>query len=169
MRISIRQLAIYSILTALALALSIAEQWIPLALFIPVPGIKLGLANIVTLFALYFFGAGPAFAILIARCMLGSLFAGNFSALAFSLCGGLCAMAVMALLKRSRRLSLFGVSIGGAAAHNTGQIAAAVFLLGTSAPVAYLPALLIVAIFTGALTGAVASALFRAMRNVSLK
>ena len=91
-----KTLALCALLTALALGLSYVERLIPLGLLIPLPGIKLGLANVVTLFALCFLGLGPAFAVLIARCFLGSLFAGSLSGLVFSLTGGLLAMVVMA-------------------------------------------------------------------------
>ena len=121
-----KNLALCAVLTALALGLSTLENLFPVSLVIPLPGVKLGLANIVTVFALYELGAAPALVILLARCCLGSLFAGNASALLFSLLGGLTAMVTMIGLKRSRRLSIYGVSIGGAAAHNLGQMAAAI-------------------------------------------
>ena len=168
MKLSTKQLTLCGILTTLALALSVMENQIPLAAAIPLPGIKLGLANIVTLFALYELGAVPALCVLIARCFLGALFAGNASALLFSLMGGVCAMLVMIALKRFRRLSVFGVSIGGAAAHNCGQIAAAVISLGNTAPLYYLPILLGVSLFTGALTGLIAACLFRALAYTGL-
>jgi len=152
----------------LALALSYVENFLPLSLAVPLPGVKLGLANIVTVFALYALGIEQAFLILIARCTLGALFAGNLNALLFSLLGGLCAMAIMALLSRSKRLSIYGVSIGGAAAHNCGQVAAAVLTLGNTAPLYYLPLLLGVSLFTGALTGFAAGLLFRALEHTSL-
>ena len=110
-----------AMLTALALGLSTLENLFPVTLFIPLPGVKLGLANIVTLYALYALGFPSALAILLVRCTLGALFAGNASALLFSLLGGLSALLVMALLSRTKKLSIFGVSIAGAAAHNCGQ------------------------------------------------
>lgn len=155
-------------LTTLALALSVAENQIPLSLAIPLPGIKLGLANIVTVFALYALGPGQAFLILLARCILGAVFAGNMNALLFSLLGGVTAMGVMILLSRWRRLSLYGVSVGGAAAHSCGQVFAAVLSLGSTAPLYYLPVLLGVSLFTGALTGLVAACLFRALAHTNL-
>ena len=86
----------------------------------------------------------------------------------FSLLGGVSAMAVMALLSRLGRLSVYGVSIGGAAAHNCGQVAAAVLTLGNTAPLYYLPVLLGVSLFTGALTGLVSACLFRALAHTDL-
>ena len=96
------------------------------------------------------------------------MFAGNFSALLFSLFGGVAAMLTMIGLRRCRGLSLYGVSVGGAAAHNIGQIAAACVTLGSPLVVGYLPVLLAVSLVTGTLTGFVAGLLFRAMRNVKL-
>ena len=168
MKISTRQVAMCAMLTALALGLSTLENLFPVTLFIPLPGVKLGLANIVTVFALYQLGAAPALCILVARCLLGSFFAGNASALLFSLLGGVLAMLVMMALTRLRGLSVYGVSIGGAAAHNIGQMAAALITLGNTAVLGYLPFLLAVSLFTGALTGFVSALLLRAMSHVKL-
>ena len=164
--ISTRQLALCAVLTALALGLSTLENLFPVTLLIPLPGVKLGLANIVTVFALYRLGDIPALAILIARCLLGAMFAGNASALLFSLMGGVLAMLTMIVLRRVRGLSVYGVSIAGAAAHNIGQICAAMVVLGGTAVLGYLPVLLGVSLITGTLTGFVASLLFRAMRGI---
>ena len=152
-----KQLTTGAILAALALALSYVEGMFPMP--VPLPGFKLGLANIVTLFALYTLGAPSALAILLVRVLLGAMFAGNASALIYSLLGGFAAMTVMIALSRARGLSVYGVSIGGAAAHNIGQVAAAVLTLGNAAPTAYLPVLLVVAVFSGALTGLICSLL----------
>lgn len=166
MKINTKKLALGAVLTALALGLSTIENLFPVTLLIPLPGVKLGLANIVTVFALYELGAVPALTILIARCLLGSLFAGNASALIFSLLGGLTAMLVMILLKQLSGLSIFGVSIGGAAAHNVGQIAAAMITLGNTMVLGYLPFLLGISLLTGTLTGFISALLFRAMKDV---
>ena len=166
MKLTTRQLTLCAVLTAMALALSYLENFFPLSLAIPIPGIKLGLANIVTLFALYALGPGQALLILLARCLLGAVFAGNMNALIFSLLGGVTAMGVMIALSRLKRLSVYGVSVGGAAAHN--QVAAAVLTLGNTAPLYYLPVLLGVSLFTGALTGLIAACLFRALAHTRL-
>lgn len=164
-----KHLALCAVLTALALGLSTLENLFPVSLLVPLPGVKLGLANIVTVFALYELGAVPALIILAARCLLGSLFAGNASALIFSLMGGVLAMLVMIALKKIPALSIYGVSIGGAAVHNIGQIGAAMITLGNTMVLGYLPLLLGVSLFTGALTGFVSALLFRAMKNVKLE
>ena len=166
MKLTTKNLALCAVLTALALGLSTLENLFPVSLLVPLPGVKLGLANIVTVFALYQLGAVPALVILVARCLLGSLFAGNASALLFSLMGGIGAMLVMIALRRVRGLSVYGVSIAGAAAHNIGQIGAAMSVLGGTAVLGYLPVLLGVSLLTGTLTGFVASLLFRAMKNI---
>ena len=168
MNVTTKQLTLCALLTAMALALSYLENLFPLALAIPVPGVKLGLANIVTIFALYALGAGQALLILTARCLLGSLFAGNMNALLFSLLGGLCATGTMILLSRLPGLSVYGVSLGGAAAHNCGQIAAAVLTLGSGAPLYYLPVLLAVSLLTGGLTGLASACLFQGLRHTDL-
>ena len=149
MKIKTRELTLCAVLSALALALSYMESFFPLALIVPLPGVKLGLANIVTLYALYALGFPSALAILLVRCTLGALFAGNASALLFSLLGGLSALLVMALLSRTKKLSIFGVSIAGAAAHNCGQVCAALITLGSTAPLYYLPFLLLVCLLLG--------------------
>ena len=163
MKLTTKQLTLCAVLTAMALALSYLENLFPLSLAIPLPGIKLGLANIVTVFALYALGPGQALLILMGRCLLGAVFAGNMNALIFSVLGGVSAMLVMILLSRLGRLSVYGVSVGGAAAHNCGQIAAAVLTLWSTAPLAYLPVLLAASLLTGAVTGVAAVCLFRAL------
>ena len=166
MKLTTKKLALCAVLTALALGLSTLESLFPVSVLVPLPGIKLGLDNIVTVFALYRLGDIPALAILIARCLLGAMFAGNASALLFSLMGGVLAMLTMIVLRRVRGLSVYGVSIAGAAAHNIGQICAAMVVLGGTAVLGYLPVLLGVSLITGTLTGFVASLLFRAMRGI---
>ena len=168
MKLTTKQLTLCAVLTAMALALSYLENFFPLSLAIPIPGIKLGLANIVTLFALYVLGPAQALMILTARCLLGAVFAGNMNALIFSLMGGITAMAAMILLARTGRFSVYGVSVGGAAAHSCGQVAAAILTLGNTAPLYYLPILLGVSLFTGALTGFIAACLFRALAHTDL-
>ena len=156
-----KQLSLCAVLIALALALSYTERFLPLQLLIPLPGIKLGLANIVTLMALYLLGTGPAFMILIPRCILGAVFGGGITGLLFSLCGGLLALGTMALGKKCPVFSVYGVSIVGAASHNVGQILAAMGLMHSVYIGAYLPYLLLVGLLTGFLTGAITAGLLR--------
>lgn len=160
-----KQLTQCALLIALALALSYFERFIPLQMVIPLPGVKLGLANIVTLIALYLLGSRSAFAILILRCILGSIFGGGITALMFSLTGGMLAMAVMVVSSRLPCLSIYGVSILGAAAHNVGQICAAMLLMRSVYIAAYLPYLLVVALFTGFATGSAGAGVLRILSS----
>ena len=155
-----KKLTLCAVLTALALGLSYAERWIPLQLVLPLPGVKLGLANVVTLAALCRFGKGHAFGILTARCILGSVF-GGLSSLAFSLVGGLLALGIMCLGRKSRVLSLYGISVLGAAGHNIGQILTAAAVMGSWYAAAYLPWLLLISVITGLFIGALTAGVLR--------
>ena len=148
-----KRISLCAVLIALAMALSYTERFIPLQLVVPLPGIKLGLANIVTLVALYLFKTKYAYMILLPRCVLGAVFGGGITGLLFSLCGGVLALAIMAFAKKLPLFSIYGVSILGAAAHNIGQILASMALMNSVYIGAYLPYLLIVAVFTGLITG----------------
>lgn len=160
-----RQIVQAALLVALALALSYAERFIPLQLVVPLPGVKLGLANIVTMAALYFLTPGIACRILIVRCVLGCLFGNGVTALAMSLTGGLAAFAVMVWSGKLSFLSIYGVSILGAAAHNFGQVCAASMLLYSGYTFGYLPFLLLAAIPAGLITGSISAATFRILRT----
>ena len=158
-----KSLAVSAVLIALALALSYTERFIPLQLVIPLPGIKLGLANIVTLVAIYYLGTRQAFPIVVIRCILGAVFGGGITGLLFSLTGSLLATAVMALSRKISFISIYGVSILGAAAHNIGQICAAMVLMHSVYVAAYLPYLLAVGLATGLATAAAAAAILKAL------
>jgi heptaprenyl diphosphate synthase len=156
-----KKLTLCAVLVALALALSYTERFLPLQWLIPLPGVKLGLANIVTLIALYLMGGKYAVAILVPRCILGSIFGGGITGLLFSLTGGMLAMGVMILCRKMPHLSIYGVSVLGAAAHSVGQILAAMGLMQSVYVLAYLPYLLGISIFTGLATGAAGAGVLR--------
>ena len=159
-----KDLTIMAILTALAMVLGWVERMIPLELLIPLPGMKLGLANTVTMFSLYWLNLPATMLILTARCLLGGLFNGNVTALAFSLTGGVISMLVMAAAKRSRHLSVWGVSVLGAAGHNCGQILIAMILMHSGAVLGYLPYLLLIGTACGCATAAVTAGVLRIVR-----
>ena len=161
----VSQMTLCAILISMALVLSYMERFIPMQMFLPLPGIKLGLANIITLMALYFLGEKSAFTILILRCILGAVFGGGVSGLAFSLTGGILAMTAMCIFRHCSKISVYGVSVLGAAAHNIGQILVAVFLMNSKYVVGYLPYLLGVSVFTGMATGGICSGVFRILRT----
>lgn len=163
-----KQIAICSMMIALALSLSYMERFIPLQMVIPLPGVKLGLANIVTLIALYLLKTKHAFFILIPRCILGAVFGGGITGLLFSLCGGVLAMGVMAGARKLPLFSIYGVSILGAAAHNIGQIGVAMLMLRSVYIGTYLPYLLIISLFTGFVTGGACAGVLRTFQYASI-
>lgn len=160
-----KELSLSALLIALALGLSYTERFIPLNLLIPLPGVKLGLANVVTLFALYTMNKRQTAMILLIRCLMGSMFGGGITALAYSLTGGFLALLAMAAVKKLKFLSVYGASVLGAAAHNIGQVLAAMTLLGSKYIISYLPLLLITGIFCGLTTGALSAGVLRALRG----
>ena len=149
-----RKIAQYGMMVALALIMSYIEAQIPA--FVAVPGMKLGLTNIVVVAALYLLGTKSAMFINIVRIFLVSLLFGNTMSLAFSLVGGMLSTIIMIFLKKSDKFSTVGVSAAGGITHNIGQILVAVFLLNTSAIAWYLPILWISGIFSGIVIGIIA-------------
>lgn len=166
-----KKLTLCGMLTALAIVLSLAERLFPLDAIVPVPGVKLGLANVVTLFALTRLPTRDAVAILLCRVALSSLLMGSVTAFLFSLFGGLLALAVMGLLLRAegRFCSVLGVSVAGAAAHNIGQIIAAVIWMKTGAVVAYLPLLLVMSVPLGLVTGLTAAVVLSHLQKIDFR
>ena len=161
MRIS-KKLSLVGILTALAVVLAVLEQYIPIQLILPLPGIKLGIANTVTLTALKKINFKCAFAILMVRCSLVALLFGTPISLAMSLSGGLLSLCAMwLLLRRQTWFSIYGVSIAGAAMHNVGQVACACVVLKSIYVFGYLPILLFSAFVTGVLIGILVSGCLR--------
>lgn len=165
-----KRIALCGMLTALALALSLVERMIPLELLVPIPGIKLGLANVVTMFALLFLTPKEAYAILFCRVVLASLFAGSVTQLLFSLFGGMLALTTTWLLlhKHGSWFSFYGISAASAAMHNFGQIVAAMLVMQTVDVIAYLPLLLVSSIPMGVLTGTILNALQKHMKHLRL-
>ncbi len=161
-----KRLTLCAVLISMALALSYMERMIPLQLLIPLPGIKLGLANIVSIVALYLLGRRSAYIILIIRCLLGSMFGGGVSGLLFSLTGGIMSVTMMILSRKVPFFSIYGVSVLGAAAHNMGQILAAIVLMKTIYVVGYLPYLLLVALVTGLATASVSSGVLKVLLSL---
>ena len=164
-----RRLTLCALLISMALVLSYMERFFPLQLVIPLPGIKLGLANIVSLVALCLLDGKSAYIILALRCVLGCAFGGGITSLMFSLTGGSLSMLTMILARRLPFLSIYGVSILGAAAHNIGQIIIAMLLMHSIYIGAYLPYLLVVALFTGLATGAASAGVLRVLSNIDLE
>lgn len=149
---NIKKLTTLSVFTVIALTIFILEGAIPNP--VPIPGIKLGLSNIVTLLLLLNFTPADAFWVLLARIFLSSFFSGQAVSLLYSLCGGLLCFFVMCLINRF--LSghfIFITSVFGALFHNAGQIAAAFLITRSAGILSYLPFLVLSGAITGLFTG----------------
>lgn len=149
---NIKKLTRLSLLTSLALIIFIIELRLPD--LCPVPGIKLGLANIITVYAVYNFNARETFMLVISRIILGSFFSGNPSAIIYSFSGAVSCLISMLLIKRIiPEKYIFLCSIAGAVFHNAGQICAAIFMTKSLAVLSYLPVLTFFGCIAGAFTG----------------
>lgn len=163
-----KHLVMLALFVSQALILSIIESWI--AIPSPVPGVKLGLANIITLVTIVFFGLKDTLGVVTVRCLLGSLLGGGLVLFPFSLAGGLLSAVVMYIFRRKmgKSFSLLGVSIAGAIAHNLGQLSVAAFMTGGAAVFGYLPVLMISGIIMGCFVGLTASLLINALKKTRL-
>lgn len=148
-----RRVTNLALLVSTGLVLSIIESTLPPLL--PVPGAKLGLANIAAVLALYLFGPGMALEVTVLRCLVGGLLRGSVVGLFLSLSAGLASTLVMILLflLADRLLSVVGVSVAGAVTHNAVQLAAAYLLVQNAALFYYLPYLILVSVPTGLFVG----------------
>ena len=153
------RLALYGLLTSLALILSYLESLLPLSF--AVPGVKLGLPNIAVLFALYRLGGRGACTISLVRVLLASILFGNLFSLAYGAAGASLSLLVMLLLKKSGKFSVAAVSVAGGVAHNAGQIIVAIFVLETRGLIYYLPPLCVSGIAAGLLVGLAAALLIK--------
>ena len=152
----------FGVFTALALIFSYVEAMIPINFGIP--GVKLGLANLIVVIVLYKGDWKDALFIAAARIVLSGFIFGNLFSILYSLAGGLLSLLVMILLKRTNAFSIAGVSIGGGAAHNVGQLLVAMFVVQTYQVGYYLPVLLIAGVLTGAMIGIVALEVVKRLR-----
>lgn len=166
-RTKTNRLCLMALLTAIALTIFMVEAQLPA--LAPVPGMKLGLANIVTVWALFTLGARDALLILLARIFLGSVFSGQLMTLAYSLSGGLLCFLVTAGLRRAVTVKQIWVaSVFGAMAHNLGQLLAAAAIMGTSTVWYYFPILMISGVVTGAFTGLGAQFLYGHLERLDI-
>ncbi len=159
-----RRLTELAVLTAVSLIMFIIEMQLPP--IVPVPGVKLGLANIVTVYAVYSYTPKEAALIFTVRVLIGALFSGNVMALVFSFSGGLLCLLGMCIVCRITDINMIVfVSVLGAVLHNIGQTCAAVFVMKTAAVVAYLPFLLFSGCIAGAFTGACAMLVIKRIKK----
>ena len=151
---------------ALAMIMSYIEALVPLSF--AVPGIKMGLANIVIIFVLYKIGTKEAILVSIIRVILVSLLFSNVMAMAYSIAGAVLSLGIMWILKKTDKFSVIGVSIAGGIMHNVGQIIMAVILLGTEQIALYLPVLIITGTVTGVVIGIVSGLVINRFRTIRL-
>lgn len=147
-----RQVAFLGLCSSVALVLAYVEILLP-PLFVAVPGIKLGLPNIVIIFILYHLGIRRAAAVSFVRIAVVALLFGNPMTLAYSIAGALLSLGVMFLLEKLNFLSIIGVSVAGGVFHNVGQILMAMLLLGTAELGYYLIVLTVTGTISGILIG----------------
>ena len=159
-----KNIALYGVITAIALILSYVEVLIPFS--VAIPGIKIGLANIAVIFALYKLNASAAWSISGVRVVLVALLFGNVMTLAYSISGAVFSLLVMMGLKRIGKFGYVGISAGGGIAHNIGQIFCAAVLLGTKQIMYYLPVLIISGTVSGIAIGIVSGLLVSRIKRV---
>ena len=164
---AVRWLTRMALLTAVAVVLGYIEHLIPMPGSIP--GIKLGLANTVLLYAIYLLDAKSAFLLMVLKVGLSGLMYGGVSAMMFSFGGGLCSLLMMLLMKKLGGVSIIGVSVVGAVFHNVGQTAVAAFMVNTAALMGYVPFLLVAAVVTGVLTGIAAKYAIQGLKASGLE
>ncbi len=167
----IRRLCFDAMLLAMAMLLSYLEAILPLTFWLPIPGFKLGLANIVITVIFVIISPWDALLVSICRISLMALLFGNISGFIFSLCGGILSYIGLWLLAKAggRIFSMVGVSVGCAALHNIGQLAAASLWFGTNVILGYLPILLIAALIFGTVTGILLHLLLPRLNSVIKK
>ena len=165
MTLKAKKLTLMALLCAIALTIFLVEAQIPP--LVPLPGVKLGLSNIVTVFAVFVIGPWEGAAVLFGRIFLGSVFGGNFSAILYSGAGGLCAiLATVGMRKILGRHQIWVAGILGAMAHTVGQMAMAILITATPGIAVYLPVMLLCSIVTGLFTGLCAQILLNRGKNL---
>ena len=161
-----KKVAVTGLLVALAMILSYVESLLPA--FVMVPGMKLGLTNLVVLTALLCMSPGYAFAINLVRIVLVGITFGNLFSMVYSLAGGIVSFFVMLLLKKSGRFGPGGISAAGGVAHNFGQVLVAMFVLETGKLIYYLPFLCMSGTAAGLAIGLLGGEMAKRLARTSL-
>ena len=158
------RVAYFGVFTALALIFSYIETLVPISFGIP--GVKLGLANLIIVIALYKIPLREVYVLSIVRVLLSGVLFGNYFSIAYSLAGGLLSLTVMALLKKAGGFSVIGICIAGGVCHNIGQLVVAMIVVETFAMSYYMPMLLVAGLITGFLIGVVADQVLRRISDI---
>lgn len=154
-----RKIAYYGLLVALAFIFSYVESLFPINLGIP--GVKLGLANLVVIVSLYLFGIREAAVISFIRIVLSGITFGSPAAMVYSLAGGVLSLLIMVIVKKTNQFSTMGVSVAGGVFHNVGQIIVAMIVLETQSLIYYLPVLIISGLVAGVVIGILAAEIIK--------
>lgn len=158
------RVAYFGVFTALALIFSYVETLIPINLGIP--GVKLGLANLIIVIALYKLRMPEVYLLSVVRVLLSGFLFGNYFSIIYSLAGGLLSLTVMAMLKRRGSFSVMGISVAGGVCHNIGQMIVAMLVVETFSVSYYFPVLLIAGVVTGLLIGMISNEMLKRLVNV---
>lgn len=158
------KVAYFGVFTALALIFSYVETLIPIQFGIP--GVKLGLANLIIVIALYRMKLSEAYLLSIVRVLLAGFIFGNYFSIIYSLAGGILSLTVMALLRKKGGFSVIGVSIAGGVFHNIGQLIVASVIVETFSVMYYVPVLLIAGLLTGLLIGIASDGMLKRLANL---
>ncbi|MEG0961447.1 MAG: Gx transporter family protein [Lachnospiraceae bacterium] len=161
-----KKTAYMGMLVALAFVFSYIEFVLPI--HVGIPGIKIGLANLVVLVALYTIGTGQACMLSLVRIVLVGFTFGNLAGMLYSLGGGMLSLLVMLLGKKTKLFSITGVSVLGAVSHNIGQIMVAILVVETKSLLYYLPVLFISGVFTGILIGILGGIMVKRLKKLEL-
>lgn len=160
------RVAYFGVFTALALIFSYVETLIPINFGIP--GVKLGLANLITLIALYKMTMKEAYLISVVRVVLSGFIFGNLFAILYSLAGGLLSLTIMTLFKKSDKFSIYGVSMAGGVFHNVGQLIMAMLVVESVTIAGYLPVLLVSGLITGLVIGVVSGETLKRIGRIKI-
>ena len=159
------RVAYFGVFTALALIFSYVETLIPF--HIGIPGVKLGLANLIIVIALYKMSLKETYLLSVVRVVLSGFIFGKYFSIIYSLAGGLLSLTVMALLRKRGGFSILGISIAGGVCHNIGQLAIAMVVVETFSVIYYVPVLLIAGLATGLLIGIAADGMLKRLVNIN--
>ncbi|MGC4019739.1 MAG: Gx transporter family protein [Muricomes sp.] len=160
------KVAYFGVFTALALIFSYVEMLIPIQFGIP--GIKLGLANLLIVIILYKAGPKEAFLLSVVRIVLAGFMFSNLFSILYSLAGGMLSLIVMCLCKRREGFSIIGVSIAGGVFHNIGQLLMAMAVVQTFNIGYYFPVLLVAGVITGMIIGVISTEVLKRLKNLTL-
>lgn len=157
-------IAYFGVFTALALIFSYVETLIPISFGIP--GVKLGLANLIIVIALYKMKLKETYMLCVTRILLAGFIFGNYFSIIYSLAGGILSLLVMAFLKRQGGFSVMGISVAGGVFHNIGQLLIAILIVESFSVSYYIPVLLAAGVLTGLLIGILAAQMLRRLTNI---